>query len=205
MSPASSTSSKTQIAPLFYAKPDGKLPLAWLQLMRESIRAVVPVFNTHRMVREYNERLYEPAARGHNILAAGGGKKAVELARWKDSMRKAWPQIRVASVATTNTGAVLVGESVEVKATVVLGPIAPEYVTVQAYYGKTVNNEIREPTTTALKLVKKDGAKAEQGTYEYSGTIPAAESGSYGLSVRVIPTHPNLIQAHELRLITWAK
>ena len=37
---------ESQIAPLFYAKPDGRLPLAWLQLMRESIRAVVPVFNT---------------------------------------------------------------------------------------------------------------------------------------------------------------
>ena len=35
--------------------------------------------------------------------------------------------------------------------------------------------------------------------------IPAAESGSYGFNVRVIPTHPNLLQEHELRLITWAK
>jgi hypothetical protein len=34
--------------------------------------------------------------------------------------------------------------------------------------------------------------------------IPASESGSYGFNVRVIPTHPNLVQEHELRLITWA-
>ncbi|MBA3273934.1 MAG: alpha-glucan family phosphorylase, partial [Chthoniobacterales bacterium] len=49
---------ENQIVPLYYAKPDGKLPLAWLQLMRESIRSVTPVFNTHRMVKEYAERLY---------------------------------------------------------------------------------------------------------------------------------------------------
>src|SRR5712691_6162781 len=30
---------ENQIVPLYYAKPDGKLPLAWLQLMRESIRS----------------------------------------------------------------------------------------------------------------------------------------------------------------------
>ena len=30
---------ENQIIPLYYAKPDGKLPLAWLQLMRESIRS----------------------------------------------------------------------------------------------------------------------------------------------------------------------
>src|SRR5437588_773144 len=49
---------ENQIIPLYYAKPDGRLPLAWLQLMRESIRSVTPVFNTHRMVKEYTERLY---------------------------------------------------------------------------------------------------------------------------------------------------
>ncbi|HXO95774.1 MAG TPA: alpha-glucan family phosphorylase, partial [Chthoniobacterales bacterium] len=49
---------ENQIIPLYYAKPDGRLPLAWLQLMRESMRSVTPVFNTHRMVKEYNERLY---------------------------------------------------------------------------------------------------------------------------------------------------
>ena len=35
---------ENQIIPLYYAKPDGKLPLAWLQLMRESIRSVTPGF-----------------------------------------------------------------------------------------------------------------------------------------------------------------
>jgi starch phosphorylase len=196
---------EAQIAPLFYAKPDGRLPLAWLQLMRESIRAVVPVFNTHRMVREYNEMLYEPAARGHEVLAGGGGKKALEIARWKEDIRKAWPQILVdaASVKLTHPGNVAVGESVEVHATVTLGSIAPGDVTVEAYFGKTVNNEITAPRTAPMKLVAK--GKTASGIYEYSGTIPSADSGSYGLSVRVIPTHPNLQQAHELRLITWAK
>jgi hypothetical protein len=42
------------------------------------------------------------------------------------------------------------------------------------------------------------------GDYIYEGTVPAAESGTYGFSVRVIPTYPHLLQAHELRLIAWA-
>ena len=91
----------------------------------------------------------------------------------------------------------------------VLGPIAPENVTVQAYYGPLINQEITQPSMVDLKLETKVGkvstTPVESGTYIYQGSIPAAESGSYGLSVRVIPTHPNLTQAHELRLITWAK
>ena len=193
---------ETQIIPLYYAKPDGRLPVAWIQLMRESIRTVLPMFNTHRMVTEYAERLYEPAAKAHTILAAGGGKKAVELSKWKDSIRKYWPQIRIADVQlkAKPTG-VLVGETINVEAVVHLGPVEPEFVTVQAYFGETLNNEIQKPAMFALTKSK----KLDDGNYLYVGAIPATDSGSYGLNVRVIPTHPNLIQAHELRLITWAK
>ena len=42
------------------------------------------------------------------------------------------------------------------------------------------------------------------GDYIYEGFIPASESGTYGFNVRVIPTYPHLLQAHELRLIAWA-
>jgi hypothetical protein len=42
------------------------------------------------------------------------------------------------------------------------------------------------------------------GNYLYQGSIPATESGTYGFSVRVLPTHSCLMQAHELRLITWS-
>ena len=47
--------------------------------------------------------------------------------------------------------------------------------------------------------------KLDDGNHLYTGEIPATDSGSYGLNVRVIPTHPNVTQDHELRLITWAK
>ncbi len=194
---------ETQIIPLYYAKPDGKLPVAWIQLMRESIRSITPVFNTDRMVKEYTERLYGPAAKAHSVLAADGGKSAVTLATWKDNIRKAWPQIRISDVKVENApgGNIVVGDEVQVSAVVYLGPIDPEYVSVQAYYGETVNNEITAPTIAPLEKA----SKVQPGVFQYRGTIPAKESGSYGLNVRVIPTHPNLTQAHELRLITWGK
>src|SRR5438128_2429768 len=119
---------ENQIVPLYYAKPDGKLPLAWLQLMRESIRTVVPEFNTHRMVREYNEKLYEPAAGAHQRLQQDGGKKAVELSKWKEKIRKEWPQITIekVTVPTTTTGSIPTGEWIEVNAVVNLGTIEPD-------------------------------------------------------------------------------
>jgi starch phosphorylase len=194
---------ETQIIPLFYAKPDGRLPVAWIQLMRESIRSILPVFNTDRMVKEYATKLYSPAAKVHATLSADGGKSALALAKWKDEIRKSWPQIRIDDVKVENIegGDIVVGDKVNVRATVHLGPINPDDVAVQAYSGEAINNSIVSPRIDPLKERK----KVQAGVYEYRGVIPAGESGSYGLNVRVIPTHANLIQEHELRLITWAK
>ncbi|MDP9292181.1 MAG: alpha-glucan phosphorylase, partial [Verrucomicrobiota bacterium] len=194
---------ENQIIPLYYAKPDGKLPLAWLQLMRESIRSVTPVFNTHRMVKEYTERLYEPAAAHHRKLMPGGSAKASEISRWKTEMRKDWPQIRVAKVdvLTPDGGNIFVGDSLKIAATIHLGKVDPANVRVQAYYGETDDNSITRPAAIDLDDSEK---LSTPGDYLYRGTIRASESGAYGFNVRVIPKHPNLTQAHELRLITWA-
>jgi starch phosphorylase len=195
---------ENQIIPLYYAKPDGRLPIAWIQLMRESIRSVTPVFNTHRMVKEYNERLYEPAAGAYKALSANSCKDAVELANWKHSTRVDWSKIRIEAVdASSDTGdSMFVGDKFFVTARVFLGPVNPSHVRVQAYVGESDNGALRNPHPVDLTEVLKGDP---DGTYRFTGPIPASESGSYGFNVRVIPTHQHIIQDHELRLITWAK
>lgn len=195
---------EAQVVPLYYAKPDGKLPLAWIQLMRESIRSVVPMFNTHRMVKEYAERLYEPAAAKFAELAADKGSKAVEISEWKAKMRKDWPSVRITEVQNPTAGrfSVPVGESLEIKARLQLGNIDPKFVRVQAYFGEaTDSTTISKPAILDFH----DYEALGKGAYLFRGAIPASESGVYGFNVRVIPMHPILAQAHELRLITWAK
>ncbi|HEY6206095.1 MAG TPA: alpha-glucan family phosphorylase [Chthoniobacterales bacterium] len=194
---------ENQIVPLYYAKPDGKLPLAWLQLMRESIRSVTPVFNTHRMVKEYTERLYISAARSHEDFARDGCNAATDLSQWKARMRKDWPQVRIQEVQVGNADRqnISVGEQLQISARIHLGAVDPKHVRVEAYHGEADNGGIRNPTATVLDQSSQiDG----NGNYLYHGSVPATESGAYGFSVRVVPTHPHLMQTHELRLITWS-
>jgi glycogen phosphorylase len=193
---------ENQIIPLYYAKPDGRLPLAWLQLMRESIRSVTPIFNTHRMVKEYTERLYIPAARSHENFSHNGCEPATHLSQWKARMRKDWPQVRIHDVQVGNKDRqnILVGESLHVSCHVNLGDVDPNHVRVEAYHGEAENGGIKNPSVTILNASGRNG----DGSYVYHGSVPASESGAYGFSVRVVPTHPNLMQAHELRLIAWS-
>ena len=52
-----------EVAPLFYKRDADDVPRGWVQVMKEAIRTAVPVFCTRRMVKEYTERFYVPAAR----------------------------------------------------------------------------------------------------------------------------------------------
>ena len=52
-----------EVVPLFYQRDIDGVPRGWVRLMKESIRSIAPVFCTRRMVKEYAERFYVPAAR----------------------------------------------------------------------------------------------------------------------------------------------
>jgi starch phosphorylase len=170
--------------------------------MRESIRSVTPVFNTHRMVKEYTERLYIPAAKSHQDFSRDNCSAATHLSQWKSKMRKDWPQVLIQDVQIGNTDRqnIPVGESLQLSARVHLGAVDPKNVRVEAYHGESENGGVKNPAVTILAESSQNG----DGSYVYQGSVPAAESGAYGFSVRVVPTHPHLMQAHELRLITWS-
>jgi starch phosphorylase len=53
-----------EIAPRYYQRDADGLPRAWLELMKESMTTTLWRFGTSRMLREYVEQLYLPAATG---------------------------------------------------------------------------------------------------------------------------------------------
>ena len=118
-------------------------------------------------------------------------------------MRKDWPQVAIVDVQIGNTDRqnIQAGEALQISARVHLGAINPSHVQVEVYHGETDNGGLKNPSVTGLaKGPPVEGA----GYYLYQGSVPASDSGTYGFSVRVLPVHPNLVQAHELRLITWS-
>ena len=103
-------------------------------------------------------------------------------------------------VSFRNHTRILNRKSLEVSARVHLGGVDPQHVRVEAYHGEAENGGIKNPGITMLNQAGQNG----DGTYLYRGSVPASESGAYGFSIRVLPTHPHLQQDHELRLITWS-
>ncbi len=51
-----------QVVPTFYQRDEHGIPHSWLQIVRESIRIATPRFSALRMVKQYVEEMYAPAA-----------------------------------------------------------------------------------------------------------------------------------------------
>ena len=51
-----------EVVPLFYDRDERGIPTGWLARVRASMRSLLPVFNTDRMVLEYAREVYGPPA-----------------------------------------------------------------------------------------------------------------------------------------------
>jgi starch phosphorylase len=52
-----------QVVPAFFQKDEDGLRRPWIRIMKASIESIVPHFSAHRMVRDYVQGIYLPAAR----------------------------------------------------------------------------------------------------------------------------------------------
>src|SRR5436190_19406918 len=156
--------------------------------MRESIRSVTPVFNTQRMVKEYTEQLYIPAAQAYENFSRDGCGAAKHLSQWKTQMRKDWAQVQVSDVQIANKDrqSISVGESLQISARVHLGAVDPSHVRVEAYHGEVDNGDIRNPSAP---LPNQSAPGEGEGNYVNQGAVPAPEAVTNASSWRVVPTH----------------
>jgi starch phosphorylase len=191
------------VIPTFYDRGDDKLPRRWVERMKASIGNLCHYFNTHRMVREYTERFYLPAAEQQGRLMADGMARAMSLAAWKERVRDQWSRIRIESVTAGSLDGVQVNSEIKAQAEVSLGALTPDDVSVELYVGLVnADNEIVGARAIPMRPVGDGG----DGRYRFEvSSVPCCRSGLHGFTVRALPRHPDLIAPSLPGLIVWAQ
>ncbi|CAN5622499.1 alpha-glucan family phosphorylase [soil metagenome] len=59
---------ENEVVPLFYDRGTEGVPHEWIAMSKASIRSVAPSFSARRMIKDYVEHLYGPAAEGPDLL-----------------------------------------------------------------------------------------------------------------------------------------
>ncbi|MER5637624.1 alpha-glucan family phosphorylase [Kitasatospora sp. NPDC002227] len=186
-----------QVAARFYDRASDGLPHRWIAMVRHTLVTLGPKVLAGRMVREYVERLYAPAASAQRELAGGG---AGALAEWKARVRAAWPAVRVEHVeADGPLEAQELGSTLTLRVSVSLGALEPSDVEVQVVSGRVDETDsLSEAVALALKPV---GGPDLDGRYRYEGSLELGRTGPFGYTVRVLPSHHLLASTAELGLV----
>ncbi|HET6811877.1 MAG TPA: alpha-glucan family phosphorylase [Acidimicrobiales bacterium] len=189
-----------QIVPLFYDRIDGVVPRRWVARIKESLRSLGPFAPASRMVRDYVEEVYEPEAARADAISASGHRRARELSEWKARVRSGWEEVSIRSVSSDSAGADL-GAVRRVDAVVALGSLGVEDVAVQLVHGHVGTGEdLENAERTAMSPAGKDA----DGAHRFTGEFACDAPGRYGFTVRVLPSHPDLLWPSDVGYSTWA-
>jgi len=187
------------IIPYYYRRV-GDIPREWVRRMKECLATIPWQFSTERMVKEYAQRFYLPAAlRGGRFLAEGC-QLADRMQRHKIFLNENWQHVHVCSVNTDTPDSLKVGTEVFVQAEITLGPISPQDVVVEIVYGRVADQGLKELKLIPMTLSEDKG----NNLYKYTGTI-VLNQGTSGYALRVRPHSPDFAYPFELPLVKWAE
>ncbi len=191
-----------QIAPRFYDRDAEGLPKRWLQSIRHTLSTLSPELSADRMVREYVERLYVPAAHAERAITTDDYRPARELSAWKSRVAHEWPNVAVTHVESGGVQSPQVGDDLTVRAHVQLAGLSADDVLVEVAFGRARNgDDLLDVRRQPLELVQHELGQPAA----FAGTVQLERSGAFGYTVRVTPKHALLANPAELGLIAVAQ
>ncbi|NIZ92994.1 alpha-glucan family phosphorylase [Kineococcus rubinsiae] len=193
---------ENSVAARYYDRDERGLPARWLEMVRHTLASLGPKVLASRMVQDYVQQLYVPAAVAGRAATASGAGAAKDLAAWKSRIRSQWSTVRVDHVESSGVGdSAQVGDVVHVRGFVTLGGLAPDDVQVQVVHGRvTESDEIRSTGTVTLRHAE----SFDDGRHRYEGEITLRQTGPFGYTVRILPQHTGLATPAELGLVANA-
>ncbi len=194
------------VAPLFYDRDSDGLPRRWIEMVKHTLSSLGPKVLASRMMHDYVTQLYAPAARASRALAAPGADgnayaAARDLAEWKRRIARGWSGVRIEHVEAS-AAELKIGSQLTVRASVALGELSPDDVTVELVYGRAgEDDEIIGPSYSALCVEGSDTDGADSPVFRYCGSVKLDLAGPFGYTVRVLPRHELLASRAELGLV----
>ncbi|MGC8500837.1 MAG: alpha-glucan family phosphorylase [Leptospirillia bacterium] len=183
-----------EVLPEFYGRDSRGVPLSWIARVKKSMATLTPVYRTERMVREYVEKAYLPAAELFERRQANGGALAHEIEAWREHLAKNWEGIHI---GRTVEGIANSAETSLLECPVWLGEIDPQDVAVEMVAMDPAGGG---PFVTAMDRVR-TLAGARNG-YVYAAAVPSGRPVD-DYTLRVVPYREGVRVPLEESRILW--
>ncbi|MBQ6187572.1 MAG: alpha-glucan family phosphorylase [Prevotella sp.] len=190
---------ENEIIPLYYNKDKDGYSHEWIQVIKNSIATIAPHYTMKRQLDDYYSKFYTPLAMRFNTLAADNGKKAKEIALWKETVAERWDAIKVISVEDEMpvTG---VETGVSYKIRIVIDEaglddaVGLEFVSIETdIHGQEHIHEV-----FPFRMIGSEGNR-----YTFETVIKADEGGAFKAAVRMYPKNDLLPHRQDFAYVKW--
>ncbi|MBM4061309.1 MAG: glycosyltransferase family 1 protein [Planctomycetes bacterium] len=180
------------IVPEFYDRDREGIPRRWVQRVRASMVALTPTFSSDRMVQDYVERAYLPAAASFRRRAADGAAVAREIEAWRARLADGWSSLRCHRHRVAQGG-----EGHEVELQVYHGELRPDDVRVELYA-----DPLPGAAPVVIPMSRRGPIPGAVNGFLYAAVAPADRPASH-YTPRIVAHHPAGLGALDDAHILW--
>ena len=192
------------VIPLYYDNRDStNVPRNWMEWAKNSLKTLTAEFSSNRMVSDYVEAYYLPAAARFGDVYKDDSRLARSLAAWKQEVAARFGSIKLGTVQLSGIDGdqVVCGQPLTIRVDVNLGAMQAEELLVQLVIGPARGDDFAcEPETVRLVPGHKDG----NGEVAFTGAYSAARNGRYSYGIRIMPVTEGLDSPLSTQLLLWA-
>jgi len=190
---------ENQVIPLYYDRNGHGFSENWVRMSKASMKSILPQFNSQRMVRDYIQDFYGPAARQGRELAGNRYEGAQQLATWKEKVRAIWPTVTLRQVSQAPK-AVRAGERIRIEVAANLNGLSATDVCVECVIGRV--DEHHEFNASDNVFFEAESSMAN-GETQFVLHLDPPLPGLQHYQIRMYPYHRLLSHRFETGFMIW--
>lgn len=191
------------VLPLYFDHDPEDMPRRWVAMAKRSIQSLTSMYSSHRMLDDYMQSSYIPAAKRNAQTHADDYALARHLAQWKQSIPVRFGSVRFENIVVSglNGDTLACGQTLNIQVNINPGELSPKELIVQLVIGLTDNSNDFKSPPEIMHLTAKSGG--ENNSLNYSCTYIANKNGRYAYGIRIMPTTKGMPSPFDSGLILW--
>ncbi len=186
---------ENEVIPTFYQRDETGIPRSWVAMMKASMSRLTPEFSSNRMLRNYVEKYYIPAANSFVKRSKNNGEIGEKIFQWQKSLERHWKNIYFGNLEYSRQE-----NSYVVRVQVYLDGLSPDVVDVQCYAEPKEDGDGPE----IHKMEPKEPLKGAINGYLYHAKFISDRPFS-DYTPRIIPRCQEAMVPLENKKILWLK
>ncbi len=190
-----------EIVPSFYSRNKSGIPKKWVGYIKNTLALVAPNFTTARMIRDYQERFYNPQFERSGKIVADDYKMAKELAAWKYKISQAWNSIEVKAIEMADgiTNKMKIGQEYPVKVLLDIKNLSCSEIGLELVITENDGKE----NARIIETVELHAENCEGTVCCYKHNLSPNHPGTYNYGFRMYAKNENLPHRQDFSYIRW--